>query len=339
MDDAESALPFQWIVHSIGVVGVFYGLGFIIENAYQDLLGVTLENSPSVYLISAGNFFFDLVIFCLDALEAVFGSPGLAVVGVLALGALTITGPMLVNAIACVLQSRFRSVTVAVVAILAVSKIAFFDAPVIPLKNLLISELTFDHPFYLAGFPERRTTQVWHDVFCSRANDSPANSQRCDPNATNEDYGRKLRRRFLTDVLVTSVLAGAASLVLRTRGSGKDGGRTPGFDPTVAFIGVPVTVGLLLLPYLYGKTLRPTDFKYASLQVTAPSGNCRGSLQGHVLTEDSSAIQLFTVIGAQAEFSGLERVCEIPRKQIEQMLIINKRDVLKFHLGRIRDDT
>jgi hypothetical protein len=282
MDTPDTTPPFQWALRSIGVLGVLYSIGFVIETAHQDLLGIALDNTPLAYLVAAGNCLLDVVLSLFELVEGTTISIGRSLLSAFAVTTVVFVALAVPFERLTKLSRWVRALIVAVIVTLAVAKVAYFDAPVVPFKDLLFNGFTYDQPFYLGKFAEPRTERLWHDFFCTRADASPA----CGKDRKLE-YARTCQEWVLADIGATAILWGAAFLVLRGRTSSKKSSSMSD-DMTSWLVGIPLAIALLCIPYTYGKLLHSTDFRYASLLGVAGEGVCRGDLQGHILSESES---------------------------------------------------
>jgi len=333
MDGTDVISLLQWVLRPVGILGVFYGCGFIIESAHQSLLGISQEHAPSAYLMCAGTFLLDVVVMLLKVIDDTPRWVAMVVLAGLAAGfAVTaISRPMLrglrrhLTALPrratdlCVRTNRRRRRAAVTLGGLVVLKLIYFDAPLIGFENLLFERVpTENHFLGYGGLIEDRAEAIWHDLVC-------AHTDKCDPGRDRDDYVRANRYRFLANVAVTIALVLAGAVLTRHPLARAARAAADGAEINLAIIATPLIIALLSVPYVYGKTLRSTHYR----RTTVVQAN-DDELYGYLLSDGDWSVQLFVthrmVHGEPTDEPA--QIWQIPRAQIKAITLVSLDDIL-----------
>lgn len=281
----RSLVVLSSIGSTLGLTGALYALGYVVEKATEDYLGVaTSSGATSDYLQASGEFLFVTVTEGIRVLLDGEVFPGWTI-AIVTLGALMLLGALVIwarvrrrtdSAAGTTFRPRLRvGLWVGACLVLTVTAVFWtlrFAAPTFYVGNLLSrsSTLTASPPF--EGLRGRAGAErFWHSVVCSRV--TPATEPQCgDRGVESASGGRseirddtakrvhvaRLRRHFLVHAAGSLVVFVAAFWLLSCSALW-----TRSFDLGVVAVVLvtAVLIDLGTVPYVYAKTVRSTQRK------------------------------------------------------------------------------
>ena len=302
MSDDKQRLPVRitlWVLESIGVIGLFVFFGFVIDVAFQELLGV--EKASYFSTLHLGRLAGEMVV---ASVKAVFGwmlAHWLAFAIILA--ALFLTGwlstRVIVKRDALKTRGYLFPTLFIVLAIGTAIDIVFFDVPYMFFDNLIGVRVRADRAFPEAGILVHRTADLWQAFVCAhRPPQTPLAGCTAEPGI----YSETLRDDFAGNIAL------ALGLVLSTAALGfaHHKIRPPVPWPAYALLGLGLLFNITGLFYQYGKAFQP--FTYDRTQMS----DGKNYYVGLVLSEDESNV----IVYDEAEGYVIERTITGERKRL-----------------------
>lgn len=255
-----------WIVTSVGVPSLLIAMGFVIDSAQEDFLGVSLHGfDPKADARIGGTFLIDSISLVSDLLSRHPLSAVFLPVVLLAF-AILILRLRLPRVISVISQDWLAVVIGVVLLVLVTLNFRYFELPLFPIKQVLFYKPTLDLPFYAPATVQERTAELWKLMVCSR--DTIAG---CPPKKT--DLRAKLADEYLKNLLstlaVTVIVAAFVGFWMRPRFSH---GRAREMLLSGFLTGTLITSAIINcfgLLYTYGKTMRSTEFESGTVQLPA----------------------------------------------------------------------
>jgi hypothetical protein len=268
-----SSIPMlRLAISSAGVLGLLTAIGYLIEAARENLLGVTLPGAHSAdeYVTAGGEFFAFL-------LGLLWRHLSISIAGL----AIAIVAAVVINLLRQrLLRFANRTMwTIAFVALIAAISIKsfMFDHPYISMSGLL-AQPPLCETAVLQG-DARRQHDAWEQFLCSR-NDLTLSSRIGCREATFERTlgmtkhgGLSIEQAFLINVMLTLFLS-YLSLALYLSNASREYSMAALALLRIVLVGA-VVINLLALPYVYGKVVRRTSFPAG--QVIAESVGADGN--------------------------------------------------------------
>jgi hypothetical protein len=300
----------KWLATTIGVTGGLLVIGFIGEFAYQDRLGYDFSPEDLTgYSSGAGRFLLSLVII---ALSWISQHPLKFAGGVVLLAGFAFAWSRIPS---LGLRSGVRLLALV---ILLGADLIILDLPTVSLQGSLVAVTP---PLAAsAGWPiGSLTRQVWQDEICSRIESALVpkfQKLKGDCKHLPEIHEQHRQTRFAVNALVTLtlvVLAGIALLAPRDFRFG---------SILSAVVLLLLIFDVLMLPYSYSKTVRPT--KADDVHVSWVSEDAQAKF--------GEGAEFFLLYEAKDEVALLEKIGDsvwiIPRSQVRLFKIVGEEDVL-----------
>lgn len=252
----------KWVFTSVGVVGIFASVGFLVDTSGQDFLGYRLQGAGSLlrYLAFFGEFAIDSV----SAIVAWIGNH-LVLSSIIAMFSAAIRFFTVKYDFAHKLPHPKIRVILVGMALLAL--IIGWDFPVLGVKDMLITTPSFGSSIPTGTFVGQRTYSLWTHHICSRVSATSYDQLKKEGvicHVPRKKYIEDLRDYYLFDVgctvLLTAILAALFNKLSK---------KTPVVEtstqlieyvwPLVAPIMVIIALlGLAALPYVYARTAQST---------------------------------------------------------------------------------
>jgi hypothetical protein len=314
-----------WLATSAGLTGTLIAVGYTAYSAHAEFLGMIVHDlTATQYLRVAGGFLLAVTLQYVTLAGDVWD--GVATYRALAVGVLVIVGTLAYSVRRAGLRAKVHavwgrcmplrpSIRVLALSVMALSilKAAYVDLPAAHISGVLLGTITCNKQWNLPVLIERRTTQLWHDMVCSRVVSSPTGCD-CQDQAT---HRRNLRLGFVAGVSWASLLI-AASVVLgiqTTRAGSHGGGGTGTARAFIMAMAVLSAINIVLVPYYYGKVLYPTTFSIGDI-----AGEGGTSFKGYILSVGPDAVTIFE--------STEKAIVSLPRAHIKEIRMVDVGDVV-----------
>jgi hypothetical protein len=325
----------KWVLTTLGVSGILLATGFVSDFSYQDRLGYQLSGAADAltYSIEAGRFFVSVAtltlswIFIPSHLVAILGIACVAVI------AGSIQRRYLPPWAGSTSHDRVGAITVISLLVL---KMMLFDMPTVALRAALIHPVL--PPEANGRLSESLTRDFWEDETCSRIEVDPhyAKLRSISKGAClliPSEYKHRKMDRFAVNVLLTAGLffAGMRQLLMEWRPASGHG--------MMVLLVFLMVMTLLMLPYVYSKTVRLTtadDVKVtwtasgqSGVREGAPGFPLPGVVPGNpiqtnfnLLYKNNNEVVLFD--------PNEGHIWVMPRNEVRMIRIMSESDVVKF---------
>jgi len=313
-------LPLASILSAIGFAGTFVSVGYLIESAYQEALGLSLGDrytGNTAYAASASRFVFHVIDLALTYASSTSGVLA-ALVFVIALAGV-ITIPAFAS------TREVRMALAAGVVIAGISGFAAWLAPSLRLRDLLSPKLLI------------APTETLQRVICAHVpEDAPGQTpQWCFEDKTSSAvYQTRLEHRFLAMFACVFLLVVLfTSLVLRDKER-----EIPLWLLVTGF--TVIVINVLGVPYVYGKSLRfgperlaavltdrAADARAAGAQTSDPWSDWRSGL---ILGETDNEIAFLD--DQENNINYLNRA-KLARVELREAV-----DLLRFRFGKLLEN-
>jgi hypothetical protein len=295
---------FGWLISAAGITGTFAALGYVVRAAQEDLLGVsTYDPNRAGYFLAAGDFIRQTVFLLLNWPTLVAVCLTSLIISVLEIGRR---------------RTRFvqeRQSLLAIALVIACSAhLAVFVLPTGPINNVLFSSVCLkDRIFEIPSLMAGRTQTVWTNVVCSRTVKEIVPG--CGGRAP-EEYTSDLRDTYVWAVLSALLLWMTGWRIL---GLSKPGAAVPlkwwsiiPSDWSRALLIVSLITISFGISYLYGKTIRSTEFPVVAVDFAKDSVVAGRNGVGAPMAKRNSSSQQLTEESATEAMS--TKTGEAPRK-------------------------
>lgn len=239
------------VASAVGFSGAVYALGYVIDTAFRDLLGV--DRVSYLTTIDLGLNVARMVMDIAGAIGRTFmAHPVIATTA----SVLVVGGSIYaIRGIVKHQPSMGQSFLYALVAVLAITtalKVTYFTLPYTQYENLLQSRVRVDRTFAAPTVLADRTKTLWQALVCAHSDvEGCTGSTLTHQRTLDIDYSR--------NVLVSLILIACAALLYNRQRS-----RTQGKSTAHEFAHLVVLVLLvwdaLALAYVYGKAIRTYEF-------------------------------------------------------------------------------
>ncbi|HEX8670298.1 MAG TPA: hypothetical protein VF710_00335 [Longimicrobium sp.] len=313
-----------WIIGSVGVIGLLVGIGFVIDSAYQDLLGYDYQGLQSVahYATLTGTFAYDT--FNLIASRTIYlvgfvwsSWPALIAAFTAALAlAVWMSYPDIHKWLPRSLREKFsatrprpalwipRAAIRVLLYILFLTQFLWLDAPALHVRQLLTSGFDTELAVSDGTILETRGKAVWWDVVCWRLDPShragsPNRFTAC--NEQPEEHRNRLDDVFLVNVALLAFFATLLFRRVELERAKKPSSDGPWATATpLSALVVVVAVDACALAYVYAKTIRSTVVSEAVISIPVSEnpeevtdstiGSAVGDTRGTVLGTGSTDV-------------------------------------------------
>jgi hypothetical protein len=341
MTESRSRLPpyvleaLKWLFTTIGLSGILLAIGFISDFAYQDRLGYKLSSTEDLagYSLEAGRFLVSAATMVLSWLWA--PRHFLVLVMLVLIAALLDFGRRLFTKSRSVSRTRIAG---GLFLILIVTEIVLLDVPTVYLRAVLVRPISPPESLDDSLIAKSLTRGFWEDEICSRIEVDEYGSLRnfvenvCSLTPT-EHRHRKVDRFVLNLLLTMGLSLVAIRFVIKSK---------PEYLLLVSLL-VFILIDLLMLPYSYSKTIRPTT---ADDVIVSWKGNAQSekkenepasSAQGSDLIGESEPPKLFNLLYKRNEEVVLLNrdpadpgIWIVPREEVRLLQIVDERDVYQL---------
>ena len=272
----------KWLLEGVSVVGIFTFLGFVIDSAFQDLLGVEKVSYFSVphLLLLIGKMTFD------TAAMSFAWAASHPILTVVVLSALLGAGlPIGIWAARHAGGLKTRNVILAftLLGAAAVADLVYFDIPFLNFNQLMGVRARPDRQFG-TGYMSQRTQELWRSFICAHRDEKTALTQ-C--SSSPAFYRSRLEVEYLGNAALFATLLAASIFlyVLHRKGAAS--------TPAAPYLLLGIVLGLHLaaLCYEYGKAFQP--FRFDRVQVPVGADPNIDMRVGLVLSESDKYIILY----------------------------------------------
>ena len=325
---------------ALGLTGSLIVAGYIIESAYQQLLGTEGRYlGTTAYLGSASEFLLDLSLLFTRVGKVKAGLLTVLVVGVLLMGRLIRRRQNRIRK----LIRPWRRRLLLLVAAGALLNFLYYVLPTIKLENILtgdldrLSESDPNRPWTQFGFvsgdrqllsticghmpvPSTEASEEYKEMEMTCTKFTPANYK----SEYQEYYRAQSELELAQNVL--NVLSLTALAIIIAIAAGHLTLRL--MDWEMLLTGLLLAVNLLGLPYQYGKSLRLKPVRFAAIFLEPdlkPVKNLGEYKTGLILYEDDTG---FTFVEAQAR-----KIWFIARSKVVALQVISIEDILAYYLA------
>lgn len=329
----------EFLLTSTVATGIVYGTGYLVESGYERLLGAELHaDVDRLYVLIAGKYF---VAVLTQVLQWIGDNPGafflFASLSILFLAAyvlarrlsgwsFSLLAPKAHN------YSIVSNVIALLVLVAALCEMLYFDWPAIIINQGMldpeISVQQLDAP-YGKSFLHDLVHDKWTSLVCARVRSLDTCGK------SREFYQNALRSNYLANLFVTSMVVwlGISVYTARSRwlathtaeSRSSIGARVLGGMVIGAII-----IDLILLPFVYGKSLHSTTVKEAKIYLNYPDietekRNIR-EIHGFILADGPSGLTIFEKESYM--------LWQIPWSEVLLIKVERMRDVVEFNVLR-----
>jgi hypothetical protein len=272
-----------WILGSVGVIGLMVGIGFVIDSAYQDLLGYDYQGLHGVahYATLTGTFVYDtfslLASRTNDLVGFVWSSwPALVAAFIAALMlAVWMSYPEVRKRLPRSLHERLpttrprpagripKAGVRVLLYLLFLVQFLWLDVPVLHVRQLLTSGFDTELAVSDGSVLETRAMAIWRDEVCWRLDPSHRARLRDKYIACSEVAGE--HRDRLDDLFLVNVALSVFFATLLFRHLSSEGPWARALPLSV--LAVVVAVDTSALAYVYAKTIRSTVVSEAIISI------------------------------------------------------------------------
>lgn len=271
IEEGSKQIP-SWILSSAGASALLITFGYLVEAARDHLLGVAIRENVTLaeYGLAGARF-------VVNVITLAFRWMGLhpVLAGALALFFVAI-GIVTARISKDRLGAVWVHVGVAIILLLLLLKAAFIDVPSALIENVLIERTEPTRVFDATPVLNGQTQKLWQRLICAHASQTSDTDLNCGPPGTAR---RALELIFLLNVLITVVLCILARNLMEA-GARVDGVVRSTLTTTQIVTWTALSVGIVALPYHYGKMVAPTVFSQAIVNFKTSDGKPPGTAVG-----------------------------------------------------------
>jgi hypothetical protein len=307
----------EWLISSVGIAGIFVASGYIVQSAQESLLGIDLGTHASVgdYSLLGARFF-------VDVFTVVYRRLATRIWPLLVLAA---AGAFAAYILAKVRSKASRTGETVLLGLLALSlgvKWVYFDLPPGQIQDVLSTRVELQRAFRGSRVVAGRAEEAWEHFFCSRAATDVFGRQ-CGEEP--EWHEAVLENTFLINVALTTLLATLTIVTLRSAADAPERVPSAALLTRAAALAM-LFVGLVALPYTYGKVIRSTRFSSVNIEFDVPSNTAASERYRAALLLSKTADDV--TFWDKAD----DRVWEVPRAKVVRILTFHREDVVTAHM-------
>ena len=360
-----------WILTSAGLSGLLVAIGFIVDLSYQERIGYQFHEWQSIvkYLIFASDFLFSKI----SEIKEFF-TQNISIIYILIIFSILILLMYILlvnfgqhinrsiirrfklkfqkikwnfNSIVAYgktvkhkfvyvsrryLKSFVAQISALIMLIVLIFDVLILDATAFGIKNTLLKG--FESARILdkeASYIDKKTAELWRYSICSKFSDTNYNKLRdkdVDCKLSREVYLKRLENLYFTNIILVLLYIIFTIIIVRIA-------KTSFASALLSILYILQAFNLLLLPYAYSKTIKPTVFDEAIVYVlddkkshlTAHKSSGYSVEHGFLLSKGKTNIVLFH----KKELY----IWIMPISKIEKIKLVRIGDVLEFYWKKV----
>lgn len=312
----------EWLLTGGGTLAILLCIGFIVDLSFQERLGYQLGHSRSAvdYMSLAGEFLLTSVI---QSLQWILGH--YVVLGIV-LFVFVVIRKRYQREVECISLKVRYSILLTTLLLLFGVILVLFDSPAALITDALVIGIERGHDFDRSSLVGRRAYEIWHHDLCSRLSlpEQTAIARSlglpCSPDRAS--HIEHLRSYFVLCVLGTLLTTYFAARLLIIHYDNEGFFSRATRRSVAAFAIVCGAVQISLLPYVYSKTLRPTEFNEAIVRLETSKDQISKE-HGFILANTEESLSFF--------HKKERHIWTVPKAKVYLVKVERRGDVLQFH--------